>query len=94
VWEIYMLFPSSPARQRAEIGRLKAAGVRHAMILDARADGRADLGLAQTHPLLFAYLRKCLPRAERLPLEPPLIVLSADGGQCQQRPRGLRSRGD
>jgi hypothetical protein len=95
LWEIYMLFPSSPARQRAEIGRLEAAGVRHAMILAARADGRADLGLAQTHPLLFAYLRKCLPRAERLPLEPPLIVLSADGGQCQQGPvPGFGGRGD
>ena len=83
VWEIYMLFPSSPARQQAETGRLQAAGVRHALIVDARADGRADLGLAQTHPLLFAYLRKCLPRAERLPLVPPLIVLSADGGPCR-----------
>ncbi len=95
VWEIYMLFPSSPARQRAEIGRLEAAGVRHAMILDARADGRADLGLAQTHPLLFAFLRKCLPRAETLPLEPPLIVLSAVEGQCSLRPvGGLEGRGD
>jgi hypothetical protein len=84
VWEIYMLFPSSPARQQAEIMRLQRAGVRHALIVDARADGRADLGLSQTHPLLFAYLRKCLPGAETLPLEPPLIVLSARAGACRR----------
>lgn len=83
VWEIYMLFPARPARQQAEIARLKRDGVRHALIKDERADGRPDLGLAQTHPLIFDYLQKCLQESKPLSPRPPLLALAAKGDHCR-----------
>lgn len=74
VWEIYMIFPATPARQMAEVERIRSAGIRHALIRDFRWDYRADLGMAQTHPLVLAYLRKCLPNARLA--APELIVLT------------------
>jgi hypothetical protein len=84
-WEIYMIFPASPARQQVEIERLKSANIRHALIVGERADEQSPL--ARTHPLLFAYLRQCLPQTETLPTEPRLILLTSDGGACRQPPR-------
>lgn len=59
-WEIYLIFPFSERRQRLEIGRLVAADVGLALVSRSSMDGRADLGLEQTHPLIARYLRQCL----------------------------------
>jgi hypothetical protein len=81
-WEIYMLFPATPPRQRAEIERLRSAGIRYALITEARADGRADLGLDRTHPLVLAYLRKCLPKPRIASGGSYLNVLTGTGAEC------------
>jgi hypothetical protein len=74
MWEIYMIFPLSPARQQAELRRIRFANIRHALISSERADARADLGLAQTHPLIFGYLHHCLPKARTVPAQPQLTI--------------------
>ena len=82
VWEIYMLFPALPWRQKVEIERLQRAEVRQALISTQRADGRADLGLAQTHPLLMAYLRKCFASSRAVPAAESLILSGVSRPGC------------
>ena len=64
IWEIYMIFPSSPARQRAEIMKMRAANVCVALVSNGGVDGNAALGLQQTHRLLLAELEQRLERSE------------------------------
>lgn len=83
VWEIYMIFPASEARQAAEIGRIRAAGIRHAIIKDERWDYRSDLGLDRTHPLVLAFLRKCLPKAQSVPPDFIRLMTSEANRPCR-----------
>jgi len=62
VWEIYQLFPATPERQRREIARLREADIGFSMVSRFRADNRADLGFESTHPLIVAYLERCMKR--------------------------------
>lgn len=73
-WEIYMLFPVSPARQQAEIARLRTARLRFALISAERVDDRPDLGLANTHPLLMAELQRRLERSTDVPGAPDMTI--------------------
>lgn len=69
-WEIYALFPSPPYRQQLEIDRLAAAKIGFAVVSGRSIDQRADLGFAQTHPRIAAYLRNCfvlLPPSQSAP---------------------------
>jgi hypothetical protein len=75
IWENYLIFPASRKRQLAEIARLRSADIDYAIIREESWDRRSDLGFARTHPLVLAYLEKCLPGARRIPLPSnPLVV--------------------
>jgi hypothetical protein len=60
VWEIYQLFPATEARQRREIVRLREADIGFSMYSLFRADARPDLGFESTHPLIVAYIDRCM----------------------------------
>lgn len=60
VWEIYQLFPATEARQRREIARLREADIGFSMFSLFRADGRPDLGFESSHPLIVAYIDRCM----------------------------------
>jgi hypothetical protein len=66
-WEIYQLFPATEARQRREIARLQAADIGFSMVSLFRADSRPDLGFESTHPLIVAYIARCM---KLLPIGP------------------------
>ncbi len=61
-WEIYEVFPSIAARQRRAIARLAAARPAVAMVTLDRPGDHPD-GLERTHPLLLAWLQRCLVRS-------------------------------
>jgi len=56
--EPYPLSPETPAWQHEIIHRLQQAHTTWAMVWPDRLDGRADLGFAQTHPLVWQYLQQ------------------------------------
>ncbi len=60
VWEIYQLFPATDERQRREIVRLREADIGFSMVSLFRADDRPDLGFVSTHPLIAAYIDRCM----------------------------------
>lgn len=66
LWEIYLLFPSSPERQEAEIARLRGANVSYALLSTGSVDNRPDLGLRNTHSLLLIELQRRLKRSMTL----------------------------
>jgi hypothetical protein len=82
-WEIYMIFPSLPRRQRAEIERIRSANVQYALISGQGADLGEDTGLKRTHPLILAYLHQCLPNRRVLPAQPHLTVRWSNGPQTR-----------
>ncbi len=59
-WEIYLLFPALPYRQREEIKRLIAADISFALLTPDSMDWRPDLGLKNTHPLIVEHLERCM----------------------------------
>jgi hypothetical protein len=67
VWEIYALAPQGEAFERAEIGRLDAAGTRLAIVQRNALDGREELGYANTHPRLYAHLQREFALVEQTP---------------------------
>jgi hypothetical protein len=82
-WENYMIFPASLPRQLAEVERLSSADIDYAIIRDERWDRRSDLGLDQTHPLVLAFLNKCLSQALRIPSGAnPLTIRSRGATHC------------
>ena len=85
-WENYMIFPASRRRQVAEVARLRSADIDYAIIRQVKWDGRPDLGLSGTHPLVLAYLEICLPKSRLIPLgtSPLIIRMKADPGACKQ----------
>lgn len=85
IWEIYMLFPLPRERQEAELARLEAARIRYAVIGERQLDGRPDLGLRNTHPLIFAYLQRCLPHSTAIRVDFRIAYRGNGGAAC---PRG------
>ena len=76
-WEIFALFPARPERQRRELERLIEADIGFAVLSDWQVDGRVELGLARTHPILFDHVRNCLDRIPLPVSAPSLDHLSA-----------------
>jgi hypothetical protein len=90
-WENYMIFPASLPRQRAEVERLRSADIRYAIIRDERWDRRSDLGLERTHPLVLAFLDKCLSQVRRIPTGAnPLVVRSRGRAYCDGKAASTR----
>ncbi len=56
MWEIYALWPRSPAFEQAEIERIKAAKPGFAFVFDLALDGREDLRFRNTHPRINQYI--------------------------------------
>jgi hypothetical protein len=77
VWEIYMLFPSSTPRQQAELAQFRRADVRYALISTERVDGRPDMGLRHTHPLLLAELERHLEYSAKLTESSDMTIRTA-----------------
>ena len=69
-WEILLLFPARPQRQRVEIQRLAAADIGFALLTSDRVDKRPDLGLERTHPLIVRHLERCM-QPTRVALQAP-----------------------
>jgi hypothetical protein len=63
-WSIYFLAPIGERREREEVERLSHAGVRFAVLADIPLDGRDELRLRRSHPLVWQWL------AERSQLVP------------------------
>ncbi|HEY2346994.1 MAG TPA: hypothetical protein VGH80_14135 [Xanthomonadaceae bacterium] len=58
-WDLYYLYPRSPDFQNAEIAALKTAGTRLAIVNVSDAmDGRNDLRIARTNPLLLDFIHR------------------------------------
>ena len=83
LWDIYLIFPATRARQLAEIERIRSARIRYALIRDFRWDFRDDLGMARTHPLVLAYLRKCLPLARSIAPELSVLIAAKADRPCR-----------
>lgn len=64
MWDIYALFPRSPAFEQAEIQRIEAANPGFALVLDLPLDGHDELRFSNTHPLINQYI---VDHFERLP---------------------------
>ncbi len=64
VWEIYPLFPRTPAFEQKEIERIKAADIAFAIVFDMPLDGREELRFRNTHPLIHQYI---MDHFERIP---------------------------
>ena len=75
VWWLYILFPLSDAAQHATIARLEAAGVRWVLLLDETVDGREDLRLRNSNPLVFSYLTGTFVDVDDAPLPPNYRLL-------------------
>ena len=58
LWEIYFLWPPSPAKQREMTRELEEKNVRWVLLQDVGLDGRADRRLTATHPVFVDYLRQ------------------------------------
>lgn len=56
MWEIYALFPKSPAFENTEIDRIKASNPSTVIILDIALDGREELRFKNTHPQTYKYI--------------------------------------
>lgn len=83
IWELYMLFPATPARQQAEVERLRRLDVRHAIIGTRAMDDNPDLGIRMTHPLVLAYFAETQPEVEVLPALGLVIVRPAGTGSSR-----------
>jgi len=62
MWEIYALFPRSPAFEQGEIARIEAAQPRFAVLLDLPLDRRENMRVSATHPLLVRYIHEHFDR--------------------------------
>ncbi len=82
-WEIYFLFPSTPARQAREIERLTAARIGFALVSGARVDDRSDLGFDRTHPAIVEYLARCFqPLVDRDAAASHVALYVPDPARC------------
>ena len=54
-WEIYPLFPASPAFEAEEIQRIEAARTKLAILSRAELDDRPELHFSATHPMITRY---------------------------------------
>jgi hypothetical protein len=67
LWEIYAVYPRSPAFEQAEIERIKMARPGFAVVIDLPLDGRDELRFRNTHPLVSRFI---VDQFERLPDSP------------------------
>ena len=82
-WEFYQIFPSTLTRQRSELARLVAADIGVALILQHRADNRADLGFDQTHHIIDRYLKRCMqPVQSAEAARMDVLVFVSRGAPC------------
>lgn len=58
LWQIYFLFPELPGKEKAMIDDLNAHNVRWVILGDIALDGRDELRLRNTHPLMWKYFQE------------------------------------
>lgn len=57
MWAIYNLFPQTPAFQKREIARMKAANPRFALVQNHALDAQENLRFELTNPLIYQYIK-------------------------------------
>jgi len=62
MWEIYALYPRSPAFELKEIARIETMSPRFAVVMELPYEGHDDLRFRNTHPLLLRYIREHFDR--------------------------------
>ena len=67
MFESYPVYPATPAEQRRAVAAISAANVARVLYWPDRIDGRPDLGLDQTDPLVWQYVRDHFDLAETVP---------------------------
>ncbi|MFO1321946.1 MAG: hypothetical protein U1F52_20260 [Burkholderiales bacterium] len=72
-WEIYSLFPSSPAAEHSELESVARADIRFVILQDVAVDGRDDLRFRNTHPLMQRYIDERFERVQS-PFEDPTLA--------------------
>lgn len=73
-WEIYPLVPRSKDFQEAEIARLRRSRIGLAAVLNVPADGNAASLYSNTHPLIFAYLKRCYTQRQPTVTGIPMVI--------------------
>ena len=67
MFESYPVYPATAAEQRRAVAAIAAANVARVLYWPDRIDGRPDLGLDQTDPLVWQYVRDHFDLAETVP---------------------------
>lgn len=58
LWQIYFLFPETPEKEKKMIDELNANNVQWVVLGDIALDGRDELRLKNTHPLMWKYFKE------------------------------------
>lgn len=86
VWEIYLLFPATKARQEEIIRSLTKKQVDWAIVSNAPPDQRDDLRFSATYPLVWNYLMREFQPVPKVHLPGKMAVLHRTGGLSRAVP--------
>jgi len=77
MWEIFALFPRSPAFEEKEIARIRLSQPGFAVVMDFALDDRDELRFRNTHPLTERYIREHFIPVSGINANPNLHIYKA-----------------